>query len=335
MATYRVLIVDNQRRERQTLRDALDSQETDFKVADVASGEEAILVLSRQPVDLLVVEYHLAGMSGLELVQKVRQRHPDVKTIFLGDKANPRIKDQITQADAQAYFFKPVDIPLFQEAVMRCLGLHQPLQAETLVKEEVDISSRDDSVLERLRRELDATAVIMFGDDGQVATSTGDLPDGGSNPALTVSVSALLKAGAEISLRAGNPVPNEALYISGIEFDIFLVRSGQSSALAVLTYPDSDIERRMSVFRSLEAARGALLADAPNTEAAPGSGSLASDPELDALIRQAPNSGLGSEEIDSYWDAAAEQAYDNGMSRPGVLTYEQARKLGLTPPDKK
>lgn len=339
MGIFQVLIVDNQRRERQSLRAALHSPETNFKVTDVASGEEAMLVLTHQPVDLLVVEYYLAGMSGLELVQKVRQRHPHVKTILLAEKDNSQVREQITQANVQAHFFKPVDIPPFQQAVRRCLGLEQPQRKESLAMDEAEDASGSDSPLARLRKELDAITVVMFAGDGQVEDAAGELPSEITYPSLTTSVGALLKAGAESSLRMGNPVPSEALYLSGIAFDVFLVRIGRSGALAVLTNPNPDIEHRVSVFRGLEAARDSLLHEAAipkrslESRPEPFESPHSTDPAFDALIGQATNPGMRSEEIASFWDAAAEKAHDDGMSRPGMLTYEQARKLGLTPPD--
>ena len=42
-------------------------------------------------------------------------------------------------------------------------------------------------------------------------------------------------------------------------------------------------------------------------------------------------SQVQAQEVDSFWEAAAEQAYHEGLPRAGSLSYEQARKLGLTP----
>ncbi len=88
MSTYHVLIVENSREQRRTLRTELGSLDHRLEVYDVASGEEALLVLARQPLDLLVSGSRLAGISGVELSQKARQRKAGLKVILLGGKAD-------------------------------------------------------------------------------------------------------------------------------------------------------------------------------------------------------------------------------------------------------
>jgi CheY-like chemotaxis protein len=59
-----VLIVDDHRDVRQTLRAGLETLGQGIQVTDVPSGEEAILVLSRQP-NLLVADVRLPGITSL------------------------------------------------------------------------------------------------------------------------------------------------------------------------------------------------------------------------------------------------------------------------------
>ncbi|NTW38138.1 MAG: response regulator [Syntrophobacteraceae bacterium] len=53
MASYRVLIVEDQREISRLLRSALETLEHDIQVVEAPSGEEAILDASRHRVDLL------------------------------------------------------------------------------------------------------------------------------------------------------------------------------------------------------------------------------------------------------------------------------------------
>ena len=47
------------------------------------SAEEAFMDSDRHPVDLLVTDLRLPGISGSDLVKKFRGRHPDVKVIVI------------------------------------------------------------------------------------------------------------------------------------------------------------------------------------------------------------------------------------------------------------
>jgi len=78
-----ILLVDDQRDILRLLHSTLDTlNNPDLQIFETPSGEEALLEASRQRIDLLVADYKLPGMTGIELMHKIRARHPDVKVIF-------------------------------------------------------------------------------------------------------------------------------------------------------------------------------------------------------------------------------------------------------------
>ena len=56
-------------------------------------------------------------------------------------------------------------------------------------------------------------------------------------------------------------------------------------------------------------------------------------PEMEALLKDAARQKVKPEEMDAFWDEAA-QEHANKTTDPQVIPYEEARKMGLTP-DKK
>ena len=76
MAAHRILIVDDQHEVRRMLSTSLRTLGPEIEVVDVPSGEEALLVASRRPVDLLISDVRLPGLSGLELMARVHKRNP-------------------------------------------------------------------------------------------------------------------------------------------------------------------------------------------------------------------------------------------------------------------
>ena len=123
MRPFHVLIVDDQRDARSVLRAGLETLETRLKVTDVPSGEEAILVIASQPIDLLVADIRLPGITGLELKERARMRNPELKVILITGVTDPRIREKVARAGAEAFFYKPVEMGDFLDAVERCLGL--------------------------------------------------------------------------------------------------------------------------------------------------------------------------------------------------------------------
>ncbi|RPH57280.1 MAG: response regulator, partial [Chloroflexi bacterium] len=108
--TYRVLIVDDQKEVSRLLRSALETIEQELIVSEAPSGEEAILEASRAKVDLLIADYRLPGITGVELMKKFRARNPNVKVIMVTGVTDPRLAKEVSECGADSFFTKPVSI---------------------------------------------------------------------------------------------------------------------------------------------------------------------------------------------------------------------------------
>src|SRR5690349_6571537 len=70
--TATILVVDDEKNIRRTLRMVLEGE--GWIVRDVETAEQAIAVLDDELVDLIVSDIRLPGISGVELLQRVRSR---------------------------------------------------------------------------------------------------------------------------------------------------------------------------------------------------------------------------------------------------------------------
>jgi len=78
-----VLIVDDLPAFRRTLRDVVAVCERFELAGEAASGEEAISVVERQPVDLVLMDVKMPGIGGIAAADHLRRRHPDVVVVLL------------------------------------------------------------------------------------------------------------------------------------------------------------------------------------------------------------------------------------------------------------
>ena len=79
-----ILLVDDQRDILRLLHSTLDTLKVpELEIIEAPSGEEALLEIGRRKIDLLVTDYLLPGITGIELMHKMRVRvagrpgHPD------------------------------------------------------------------------------------------------------------------------------------------------------------------------------------------------------------------------------------------------------------------
>jgi two-component system response regulator (stage 0 sporulation protein F) len=78
---YKVLVVDDEAPVRDLFHDLLKKEECSVK--SVSSGEEALDMLGNEDFDVLLLDIKLTGMSGLEVLKKVKEVKPDLIVIMI------------------------------------------------------------------------------------------------------------------------------------------------------------------------------------------------------------------------------------------------------------
>ena len=91
---------------RRALRRLLE-RAADLQVAgEAASAEAALDALREAPPDLLVVDLNLPGMSGIDLISRVREAHPDVRCIVVSAYAEAERRRAAMDAGAMDFVSK-------------------------------------------------------------------------------------------------------------------------------------------------------------------------------------------------------------------------------------
>lgn len=114
-----VLIVDDESSFRGAL--ALMLREAGIRCMAAASGEEALKVVQTQRIDAIIADLEMPGMSGLELLDKVRQQHPQVVFLMATGMDDLRIGVQAMKKGADDYLVKPLDLDSVVAGLERAL----------------------------------------------------------------------------------------------------------------------------------------------------------------------------------------------------------------------
>lgn len=104
MAT--ILIVDDQRSVRYTTGEILADVGHETLFAE--SGEKALELLG--DADLVLTDFAMPGISGLDLLKRIRNEHGKLPVIMLTARGSERIAVDALKAGAADYLLKPVDI---------------------------------------------------------------------------------------------------------------------------------------------------------------------------------------------------------------------------------
>jgi two-component system response regulator (stage 0 sporulation protein F) len=336
MGKKRVLIVDDQLDIRRLFRDSVRLLGGDIEIVDVPSGEEAMLVIARQRFDLLISDVRLAGMSGLELVRKVRQRNPGLKVILVTGLTDSEIRQQVSAAGAEAFFFKPVDIATLQSAVKDCLKPESTTAPVGAVEPEAEnLGSSASHPTEATRLELGADYVFVADVEGVIYQRSGSIPGDLDEADLLSPAVAVMQTAKNLAKKFHGEVAKRTLIPLGSGYHLHLVTAGDSQFLVALVRSTERGSAQESV--ELVANRIPEQPLVPNTHS--GDSYLAESQddtpmsdadlsELDSAINKANKTNTS--ELDAYWETAADQTQSDGLSA-GAISYDQARRLGIAP----
>lgn len=345
----RVLIVDDQREVSRLLKSALETIEQGLDVAEAPSGEEAILDARRRQVDLLVADFRLPGITGVELMKKFRALNPQIKIILITGVSDPRLLKEVQSAGADAFFPKPVSIADFLDTVERLLGMARTIvKAETKppfeppLEEETDISLG--SILVNLRTDLDAQAAVFIDNLGRVQAEAGQLPDPNTTVSLIASLMGMFNAAQKVASLLNHAGSHLHLFDSD-GLDGVFVPVGPAHALLLVGKQLADVHQLADRLKRIFTARAQLL-DALKSIgiAVEPAGSQETTTQRSAIeepFTQPENLPRDFLEIlnqvgkkppvdpNAFWDTVVEKG--TIYTEPDKLTYEQASKLGLTP----
>jgi CheY-like chemotaxis protein len=350
MTHYRVLIVDDQRDARLLLRAGLATLNLNLEVIDVPSAEEAMLVLSNTPIDLLVADVRLPGMSGLELKKHASRRNPETKLILITGVADPDIQRQVAEAGASAYFYKPISITEFLTASQACLEsipalADQPVPLKTPAARPEEGLSRE---LSDFSKKVEAAGAVIFDAQGQILAQAGEwsLP---ARPAdLIAGVIELRGAANKIPALSSDESSQSLSVFKGKEYDLFISYLTSQTALLFAVRSGLQASKVAEVLdatqRFQEVVEALLIAPVPDAVVVISAPESAAEEEitlaiettaeppdipLDELVLRVETTRFDPGDVDAFWEKMAESEMQDIRLKSDSITYEQAQLLGL------
>jgi response regulator RpfG family c-di-GMP phosphodiesterase len=115
----RCLVVDDEPRLRQVLMRLMESD--GFSCVEAGTGADALHILERLPVTLVLTDLRMPQMDGIELLRQVRARWPDVAVVMITAVADVEVAVSCLSAGAMDYLTKPFHLEEVRARVRQSL----------------------------------------------------------------------------------------------------------------------------------------------------------------------------------------------------------------------
>jgi DNA-binding NtrC family response regulator len=152
-----LLIVDDELGARQSLEVIL---EDDFHVLTAESGQEALKIVQKEPVDLVLLDIHMPEMDGLEALRKIREKDEEIDIIIVSALNLARKAVDAIKLGAYDYITKPYEPEDILSTVARVIhkrNLHKELD---FLRREVEASRGFDQIVTQNKTMLEIFELI-------------------------------------------------------------------------------------------------------------------------------------------------------------------------------
>ena len=119
----KILIADDSRVMRQiVIRTLRQAGFGDHDLVEAADGKEAFEMATKEQPDLVISDWNMPHMTGIEVLRQLRAAGNNIKFGFVTSESTPEMKQQAESAGAAFFIVKPFTAERFDEVFSPILG---------------------------------------------------------------------------------------------------------------------------------------------------------------------------------------------------------------------
>jgi two-component system nitrogen regulation response regulator NtrX len=163
----RILVIDDESAIRDSLKMILEYE--GYEVQGAATGQDGLALADREAADLVLLDIKMAGMDGLEVLQRLRATHEALPVIMISGHATVSTAVEATKLGAFDFIEKPLSTERVLVSVRNALDQQRLTQevvafrrTETLKHQLVGESAAVRGVLEAVKRAAPTSATVLI-----------------------------------------------------------------------------------------------------------------------------------------------------------------------------
>jgi two-component system NtrC family sensor kinase len=147
----RVLLVDDDDHVRRALKRAL--RRAACELLEAGDATHALETLRREPVHVVVSDYRMPGMSGIEFLREVKERWPRIQRVLLTGQADTAaIEEAVNRSEIFRFIWKPWDDPQLLLTIQNAIDQYWVVEENARLS---DLLTERNTQLELANRELE------------------------------------------------------------------------------------------------------------------------------------------------------------------------------------
>lgn len=245
----RILIVDDEESVLLVLKNSLIKLGDTYQVSTANSAFKALEQVQAQPFDLVITDYKMPEMDGLQLMEAIRMIQPQVRLIMMTAYGTEKLEQKVSQLKAYRYLTKPLEINAFRQIVKEALTADDVAISRPGILVLSDARYRQVvNLLQELQVNVGSRCIILTDANGQMIAYSGEVSG------LPLEQIASLLCGGMATLQAAGSAldgDEDAIHLSyreGKRDNLYVVNIGVQLLLILILEAKSYSSRLGSVW---------------------------------------------------------------------------------------
>ena len=233
MSKKRILIVDDAKDILFLVTRSVKQLGPDYHVSTAMDGLEALEQIRQTKFDLVITDYMMPGMTGLELAEEVRRESPDTQVMLMSAYDTVGLRSQVERLQLNGYVGKPFSVPQIVQTVQRLVTQTQEIEDKPPVESPVG-SEMVYEHLKTLHAKTGAYGVVLLNSEGRVLGVVGQV-DQDKIARLGMFVAANFLAATKLTALLDDDDSNfRSIYHEGSKYNIYAYDLNGAFFLAVI-----------------------------------------------------------------------------------------------------
>ncbi len=166
----KVLIVDDEETLTWSMAKSLSKDKDKFEVMIANSGGEAINLLRKSEVDIVISDIRMPDINGLDLLVRIKKEYPETKVIIMTAYGSSDVQKEANRRGSLFYVEKPFEISDIRKIIIDLLGKKKGFQGKVIGLQLTDIIQ-----MNCLGRLTTALIITKDGERGVIYLNEGEI----------------------------------------------------------------------------------------------------------------------------------------------------------------
>lgn len=144
-----ILIVDDEKNYTMIIGEIL--QEEGYTSITASSGMEALDILNNETIDLILTDVKMPGMSGIQLLEKIKELNPDIPVIIMTAYGSVEKAVDAMHRGAYTFILKPFENQALIAYITKALSVYKIVQENSRLKDAISSRYSFDNIIGKSR----------------------------------------------------------------------------------------------------------------------------------------------------------------------------------------